>query len=205
MDKYGFLFVIDIRGTPYGRVTLGAGSFLTSRNTELLTDFRKIFPEFKQSRNKGCVLKKDRLKDIIEFLEKRKVHMVVVPFSSQDWKYYKDKYVGKGSFKEKIMGCLYFKALKKTSSINRKSIVVVDNDSWMDVSKALAVCQKIAKANNYDFDFSIGRAIQNDLIRIVDYIASSYDRLDKKFLLKLNYYHILGSEISSDYLSKIFK
>ncbi len=205
MDKYGFLFVIDIRGTPYGKITLGLGSFLVVSYNDLIKEFKKNFPEFRRSRNKACVLKKSKLKDIIKFLNVHKVHMKTLHFSGEDWRFYKQKYSNKAYFKEKIMACLYFQILKQVSSVNHKFAVIVDNDSWMDVNRATSYVKKLAKANNYDFDFTIGRATQNDLIRIVDFIASSYDKIDKKILEKLKYHSIIESEIPAEFLKKLFK
>lgn len=204
MGKYGFNYVIDIRGTAYGKITIGLVSFETSRYNALIQEFNQLFLEFRRTRNKGCTLKQSQLKNIIGFLDKRKVHMVVLQFGGEDWRYYKEKYGEKGFFKEKIIACLYFLVLKKLTRINHKCCVIVDNDSWMKVIKATSMCKKLAKANKYDFDFSIGYATQDDRIRIVDFVATSFDKLDRKYLNTLKYYKIMNSEIPGEYLKKLF-
>ncbi|MBD3313833.1 hypothetical protein GF345_05305 [Candidatus Woesearchaeota archaeon] len=137
MNKFSFNFGVDISGTPYSNTTLGLGCFETRRYNKILNDLNRSFPEFRRSRNKGCTLKKNKLKDVIKFLDDSKVHMYVLPFKGEDWNYHKQRYGQKGFFKEKIMACLYFMILSKASRAGYKNNVLIDNDSWMNLHKAL--------------------------------------------------------------------
>ena len=131
--------------------------------------------------------------------------MSVLHFSGMDWHYYKQKYSNKAFFKEKIMACLYFMLISKNTRIDHKTLITVDNDSWMDIHKAFSECKSLALANHYDFDISIGYSTQDDRIRLADFIASSYTKIPRKWLDQIENYKVIPSEIPGMLLSKVFR
>lgn len=202
--SFSLLFVIDVSGQPYEKTTIGLGSFIIDRQNKLLKEFYKKFPDFKKSRNKGCVLKETELQNILKFLNKEKIHMTTTTIKGDYWRALKKKYSNKARFKEKIMACLYFMILKKKSKQHFPHQVIIDKDSFMDLYKLIDYINLLANANKYDFSVSISRAKDNDLIRIVDYIAASHKN-NKKFLEKLKYHTQLDSKIPELFLKKLFE
>ena len=205
MAKIGIHFVIDVSGTPYGKVIMGLVSFNTNLINEILKAFKREFPQLRRSKRKGSKLAKNELKKIIEFLDQRKVRMVSICFNAEDWKYYKSKYGDRAHFKERIFGILYFMLLREIAYTNYKYRVTVCEESFIKIEKVLDTCRRLAKANKYEFDLSTGYAKFDELIRFADYVASAQRKIDAKDLKQFKYYKILNNEISARDIYKAFR
>ena len=132
--------------------------------------------------------------------------MVGLKAEREDWAYWKTKYTGSAFFLERIFGILYFNALKSVTVPRQKYQVTVDNDSFMDLPKAISVCQRLAKANNYLFDISIGYRKFNEMIKYPDYVAAATRRITdtKKFRPYANL-TLKGAYISEEDAYKAFR
>lgn len=115
------------------------------------------------------------------------------------------KYSKKGYIVERLFAILYFMLLRKFAYPNYKYPVVVCKENYLRIEKVLDTCRRLAKANKYDFDFSVGYAKHNVLIKFADYVAAAYRKVDYKTLKQFRFYNILDNEIDRRDAYKAFR
>lgn len=205
MHKLGLRFIIDVSGTPYGKVIIGLLSLYPDRVNEILKEFKKVYPEVYRSKKKGTTLTESTLFNILEMLNKYNCKMVAIEFNNKDWNYYKEKYGHLVHFNEKIFSILYFMALKEIAFTNYKYSVTICKENFMDISKVIESCKRLAKANYYNFDFEISYAKISDVIKLADCIAAAPRKINRQRLKKIIKLKILSGELSNRHLNKVFR
>lgn len=195
-------YAIDISGNPYAKTIIGSVSFDTKTFSKMWKDFEKTFPNY--TKKKGRDLDRRDLKRIIEFLDFWKVHMCSVEFGERQWEYFKRMLKDKSAPKERIIGILYFKLLQKFSKKGYTYSVVFDDDSFIDVRKAIRFCQRLADANKYSYRPTIGFAKTSKEIKFADFVASAHRKIRKKTLQQIKHFSIVNSHITKRELDGTF-
>ncbi len=196
-----FIFVIDVSGNPYQNTYISLVSF-SNKYHKVVKDFRFQFSGI--YRQKGSDLKEHKLKSIVTFLSDSNVFMRSMHFSNVDWNYYKEKYGTHAFFKEKIFSIIYFMLLQQVSLQNKRYRVTVDKENFMDINKVVESCNKIAKANDYFFDFNISHTKIDELIKFADYTASAHRKVEQFKLKPIRNFKILSSDLSALHINKAF-
>lgn len=199
-----YTFFIDVSGQPYGEIYIGMVSLITYDMGKLEKNFRKDYSEFYRSKQKGAKRKPNELITILKFLNKNGVHMKTVSFKSKKWFEFREQYQDKAFLKEKIYGLLYFMLLKEVASPYKTYSVIVCNENYLNISKVLYYCNKLAKANKFNFSFSTAYVNSNRLLKFADYVASAHRKVKRKYLESIKNYQIINDEIPSQYIKKIF-
>lgn len=171
---------------------------------KLEKNFRKKYPEFYRSKQKGAKRQPNELITILKFLSKNRVHMKTISFKSKDWFEFRQQYQNKSFLKEKVYALLYFMLLKEVASPYKTYSVIVCNENYLNISKVLHYCNKLAKANKFNFSFSTAYGNSNKLLKFADYVASSHRKVKRKYLDSTKNYQIINSKIPAHYIKKMF-
>ena len=175
-----FQLGIDVSGQPPNTVVVGLISFHPFTKDAIIHDFYKTFPALEHK--KGRHLRAGELSPIVEFLDGKEVRMVAKTFTTNDWQYIYSSYPNKAYVKEKIMGILYFSALRRVARKGMVHPVTMCVESHIDISKAQEVCLKLARLNKYLFDISHGNAKSNRIIKMADFVAAAGRKIKTKKL-----------------------
>lgn len=203
-------FLVDVSGIPkrdasgnYQKVIIASTSFNMFNLDDVMDAFKGQF--FNYWEKKGHQLSAHKLEEIIDFLNQENVRMTTIHFDIPDWEKYKTEYQNEANLEEKIMGILYFYVLKKIAWKEFIYRVLVDNDSTFNIRQSIIVCQRLARAHNYDFNISFGYRDINPELRFPDWVASARRKIDPSNFAKYKYFIILKNQLPPYYLIKIFK
>ena len=202
--KIGINCYIDVSGNPYEKTVIGLVTFNPHTANNIIKEFRKKFPQFSKARIKGKKLNSSELRAIIAFLNSRKVHMYSIVFDNKKWFGFKTIYGKRAFFKEKIFAILYFMLLSRFAYQKYKYPITVCKENFMNIEKVIVYCKKLAKANKYDFDFSVAYAKSNDFLKFADFVASARRKCSSNYLKPYKRFCTITTKINQLYINKLF-
>ena len=203
-------FFVDISGVPkrekggdFQKVIVSCVSFNVFTLEKTIEAFREKFPTYWDQ--KGHQLTKYQLEEIVSFLDQQEVRMITVHFDPEDWIKYKGEYPNESHREEKIMGILYFYAMKWIARKGYIYPVIVDNDTTFSIKQAIVICQRLARSQNLDFNVSFGYIETHPELRFADWVASARRKIDPSILNNYHHFMILRNKLPPMYLFNVFK
>tara|TARA_Y100000034_G_C6897737_1_gene414320 strand:+ start:2427 stop:3041 length:615 start_codon:yes stop_codon:yes gene_type:complete len=197
--------IIDISGQPYATLYLGLISIPSHSIDKITKKFKKKYPLFFRSKQKGSKRKPDELKSIIRFLNENNVRMVSLRFKTEEWMNFLNHYKNKSNLIERVIGMLYVLVLEIVCRQHKSHQIILDIESYMDIKKAIMISNRIAKANKFKFNFSIAMSKTNDLIKFSDFVASAHRKMKKKDLDNFGLFKACDYKLNEEYIKKAFR
>ena len=191
------------------------GWFLTSAFRE---KFYREFPSLKSYRKKGTGLPPDKLKSVIEHLDKQKIKMTCVVLKRHKIKridrelrekFYQIKKIPKDKisfrfFEEKIIASVYFTALCQHAWEGYPYNCFSCMETQFDTNQSLIALNRICYNEKFHFKVaSIPRRTEH-MIKFADYIASAGRKLDKFIIEKYPNFVFIDYEPNYDHLDVVF-
>lgn len=182
---------------------------------KFLDEFQKKFPNLKNFKKKGTTLTTDKLTEIIEFMNEKRINMICLHFTKNQMinaenlvktkiKALTGKDYNISFFRERILGILYYYAFKiKTfpKYIYEGNICM---ETQIKIDKVLSKLSSISHRDNYQFYLSPNWRRLQHLLKFADFVASSGRRIDKTVLTKYPYFCMVCPEIDEYDLDLIF-
>ena len=195
---------MDLSGKPPETVYVGLVSFNIFNQDEIIVEFKKSYP--KLWKEKGRNLTHKELIKIIDFLDKKKVRMATISFTSNDWLTLNSYYPKKGYLNAKMFGMLYFTLLRRVTFRNMKANLITCTESGINILKVHETILKLSKSQNFIFDISHSLEKLHPIIKIADYIASAGRNVKKSKLEEFSNFKIsTKKDIPKSIYKKIFR
>lgn len=197
---------IDVSGTPIDDVYVGLASIATDKINRLEKSFKKSFPRIYHGKHKGAKLKANELLKVIKFLNDNNVFMFTNKISKSDWQMFKNGYLNKSYFNERIYALAYFGLVRNCAHKIHPQNLVVCKESYLDINKVLIYFQFLAKSNNFTIISTYGHANSTFLIKLADIVASTHRKVDNRNLVKFNrYFRYDIKDLDPKFIKKIFE
>jgi len=183
---------------------------------DFITEFYDNFPELKRFDKKATNLHKDKLKEIIAFMDKKRIKMTCIKFHKHKLeKYYKEivtkknqfRMKGKStlySFKERLLGILYYYLVKPLAYKKWHYGFEMCVESHLNTLPLLRVLNDLSHKNEYYIHPRLNyRRIQH-MLKFADFVAGAGNKLDRFVLRNFKYFNYMVPEIDSYDSDKIF-
>jgi len=183
---------------------------------KFLEEFYKKFTELKKYDAKGTTLKPSRLKEVITFLNEKKIYMTCVCFTKQ--KINDNEILIKNKIKtltgkdrplsffiEKIAGVLYYYALRCQAKKNYCYDGAVCMESQIKIATVLNELHKISKRDRYHFKLYPTLRTSEHMLKFADYVASAGRKIDWTYLDSLKYFELIRPDIDDFDLNHAFR
>jgi hypothetical protein len=182
-------------------------------------ELHKKFPVLRNFESKSIHVKEGIMFGVLELLDSKGVRMVCYQFKDFQWKRHermlnallsesnpRHKYRSNFfRFYEKIMGVLYYYALRQIS-VNKKYHyeVVACIESNIDIWEVFRTIQKMSKRDGYHFNPSANIRRIEYFLKLADFVAGANKRLDDFKLSALVKHTALRDPIRERDLKKAF-
>lgn len=154
--------------------------------------FYREFPSLKAFSKKGSSLRPDKLKKIIEFMQREGVKMSCVLLKRHVIKSIERDVKAKIKslkriqgdvslrfFEERLMGAVYFEALKQHSRTSYPYQCKSCMETQYNIQEAFVVINRISYKNNFHFRMACAPRRTEHMIKFADFVASAGRKLDK--------------------------
>lgn len=217
MEVNDYKKYLDVSGNiKGGDFYIGSILFNERYRKNFFIEFHKNFPNLKSYEAKGATLKKPVLKEVISFLNDKKIPMTCLYFSKQKMDdaealvkckiktlTCKDQFPS--SFNEKIAGVLYYYNLKYFAKQNYIYQGHVCMESQVNIKKVLSELFNISKRDNYLFRLVPTLRDYEHLLKIADYVASAGRKIEWTFLDELKYFKMIAPDITDFDINHAFR
>jgi hypothetical protein len=161
---------IDLSGKPPETVYVGLVSFNIYTQDKFIGEFKREYTDVWET--KGKKLTRRNLTTVLDFFNCRDVRMVTIKYTTNDWVALHSLYPDKGYVTDKMLGMLYFTAIRRVVRSYTTTNIITCEETGIDINKVHETIQRIGKWNNYTFHLSRGIEKFHPIIKIADYVAS---------------------------------
>jgi len=192
LDLMGFslIFHIDVSGQPSEEIYVGLSSIKVGEMSKFIKKLKRDRPEFLRNNFKGSKLRSNQIRSYMNYFNGQKIWMRNIRLKSSYWKELKNYLENKKYWKEIVYACLYFIALKKYSVKHDSHPVSICPESYLDIEKVGNFLKKLGKAHSINYQISVARAKQNEMIKVSDIVASAGRKL-RHIKLNLDFYETI--------------
>jgi len=180
--------------------------------------FYREFPSLKSYKKKGVGLHPDKLKSIIEYLDKQKIKMSCVVLKRHTIKQIerelKEKFsqfkkIPKGNvslrfFEERVIASVYFTALSAHAWKGYPYNCFSCMETQFDINQSLIALSRICYSNKFHFKVSSIPRRTEHMIKFADYVASAGKKLDKFIIEQYSNFVYIGYQANYDHLDVAF-
>jgi hypothetical protein len=217
--KYApYNFYVDMSGVPYDDdLYIGAVFINELFSGRFIKEFYREFPELKSFKKKAVNLPDDKLKQIIDYFEKRKVRCVCIKFHKHKMrKYYTEildrknslrrkKLPGLFSFKEKLLGILYYYLLKqdfvrKNWHYGFEACV----ESHMNILEVMKVMNNLSHRDSYLIHPRYNNRRIQHMLKFADFVAGAGRRFGIEVMKCYHFVKYFAPEIDVRDSDKVF-
>ncbi len=198
---------IDVSGNPGGKIYVGLISIHSNNVNYLRKQFKKNFPKLISSTQKGTKRKHNELLKLIYFLD-GKTKMYATKMESNRWFEFHREYKNSSYLNEKVYALLYFQLISHVCHKNTKNPynIVVCVETTINTDRCINYLKKLLKANKYNVLLTQGRANYSFLIKLADFIAASYRKVNINELKGVkNFYYYDLDKLNHFYYKKLLK
>lgn len=194
---------------------IGVIVFNEKYRRKFLNEFQAQFPNLKNFKKKGTHLTETKLKEVIEFMNEKRINMTCLHFSKQKLIDNENLITNKlrvltgkdptvSFFRERILGVLYYYALKHKTYSKYVYEGNVCMETQIKIDKVLSKLSSISQRDNYYFYLAPNWRRLQHLLKFADFVASAGKRIDKPFLNGLSYFNLISPEIIEYDLDHVF-
>lgn len=197
-------FWIDSSGVPFETTYVGLIISTPQKINLAIKKLNKNCPRLFSK--KATKLNHREVYQIISTLNNTGIIMATTRFSSTQWEEYKKEFGLNQSFKEKMLGIVYYNLLSSTQKVFKyfPYIVTTCRESHLNIDMLHQSCKRLAEADKLQFSFSSSTAEFNDGIRLVDYVAHSLRSNKIENLKQLKNLHLIKFQRNERLLKKTF-
>lgn len=182
---------------------------------KFLEEFHEKFPNLKRFKKKGTNLTEQKLKEVISFMNDKRINMTCLLFPNQKLQQTEmlisskiQTLTGKppviSFFRERILGVLYYYALKSKTYPKYIYEGNVCMETQIKIDKVLSKLSSISQRDSYQFYLSPNWRRLQHLLKFADFVASAGKRLDREFLNSLSYFEFIAPDINEYDLDHVF-
>ena len=184
---------------------MGVVSVIITEKNNLWNKFRSEFKGISKRRLRSRKLEEAELKNIHDFLQKRKIHMTVMELPKSYVGHLKNSKRNKKEVRERIIGATYFQLIKEVHKRSFACDMIVDADTWFNVDRAIEYAKRAAEADKYSVDISVSRTAHSKLLRLSDYVAYMPRKVSGQFLASSKYFKKIKAPIEERIIKKTMK
>ncbi len=213
-------FYVDMSGVPFDDDLYIGAIFINELYTgAFIKEYYSEFPELRSFKKKASNLSAEKLKDILDFLEKKKIKSVCIKFHKHKMKNYQQSILEKKNgfrngkklhslfcFKEKLIGILYYYLIKQP--FLRKNWhygIEVCIESHLDILEVLKTMNNLAHRDSYLIHPRYNHRRIQHMLKFADFIAGAGRKVSKTILDSYNSLTFLMPEIEEYDSDKTFK
>lgn len=213
----------DIKGTvPLGGtigkddVYVGTILFNERFRPHFLAEFYRKFPHIEKFENKGSNLSDEKLLDVINFMNEKRINMACAKFHYHAFKRVKNTaesiFIGltkrKPSFpfeRERILALPYYYAMRELGLYQNCTYEgQICIESQVSIDKVMSRISSLANRDSYRIFLSPNYRRQQHLLKFADFVASAGQLLDKGLLTPLPYFKMIYPHETDEDVKHIF-
>lgn len=196
----GYTFYVDMSGQPYNDDLYIGGIFINDAYvSQFLKEFYGQFSYLRRFDKKSTTLPQEKIKQVIEYLDNKKVRMICLKFHKHKLKkYYNDLCQKKNKFnykrkiklykfKEKIIGALYFYLIKHLAWKRWHYGFECCIESHMRILDVLHALNKLSRRDGYLIHSRYNHRRNQHMLKFADFIAGAGRKLDDCVLKNFKY------------------
>jgi|GEM_PF-1662155 len=194
---------------------IGVIVFNEKYRKKFLHEFQTRFPNLNSFKKKGTVLSKEKLTEVIKFMNEKRINMVCLCFPRQKLtdaenlvtsklKALTGKNPSVSFFRERILAVLYYYALKYKTYAKYNYEGNVCMETQIKIDKVLSKLSSISHRDDYHFYLSPNWRRLQHLLKFADFVASAGKRIDHSYLNGLEYFNLISPDINEYDLDHVF-
>lgn len=201
--------MIDMSGTPQDDIYVGLILFTEGYKKRFLQEFHKKFPATMDYDTKSNQISNDTLYEILRFFDEKRLRMVCYHFKNFRWKEHERKLnsiiqeinpnhkyrTNFYSFREKIIGILYYYAITQIGLRGISYRVTVCHETHLNIWEVLKTVKKIAQRDSSDLRLGTNIRAVEHLLKMADYVAGANRHLELFKLEHIGHHTILNDPI----------
>ena len=210
-------FYVDMSGQPYQDDLFIGGVFVNELfDGHFIKGFYKEFPELRSFKKKATNLSEEKLRGVMDYLEKKKVKSVCIKFHKYKLnklhreilerknKFRKRDIKTLFKFKEKIIGILYYYLIKPIAWSKWHYGFEACIESHMDIHAVLGILNNLSHRDGYLLHprYNI-RRIQH-MLKFADFVAGAGRKLSDDVLSSYKYLRYSKPDIDEYDSDKVF-
>jgi len=212
---------IDMSGNlkhPHEDVYIGCVLMNERFNASFREQFYRNFPSLQGFNKKGSSLHHDKLKEIIAFMDSKRIKMSCailkrhiikqtnhqVHMRIHEAKHIPLKYVTIKSYHERVVACAYHKALQSHAYISYPYHCFSCMETQFNIQETFVAINRLAYSSNHRFRLSCAPRRTEHMIKFADFVASATRKVDR-FILN-NYRNLVIEEVipTPEQIDKVF-